>query len=104
MQARLHGERTAVRLRDPLTDRESQSEATTLRQPRARPIGPPESLEDVRQVACRYPDARVANRKVDFAVTTLHRKLDGASSRRVLDRVRDQVQEQLTQSKAIAKD
>src|SRR5215204_5952846 len=93
-----------MRLRDPLADRESETEAAALGQPRTRSIGPPKTLKDVRKVGRRDADARVADGELHFPVAALERDLHRTAARRVFDRVRDEVQEQLPQSNAVTED
>ena len=45
---------------------EPEPESAALRLPRARAIGAPESIEDVRQIGRRDADARVAHRDDDL--------------------------------------
>ena len=94
-----------MRLHDPLCDRETEPEPAALRGPRARAIGPPEAVEDVWQIVGGDSDARVPNGDRDFIVAAPRRRqLHMAAARRVLDRVRDDVEEQLPESRSIAHD
>src|ERR1700682_6087724 len=61
----LHRDGPAVRLCDPLSDGQTQTCTRPGPGPGTRRIGPPESLEDVRQIAGSNPDAGVANREGD---------------------------------------
>src|SRR4051794_39307664 len=49
-EARLHGDPAAMRLGNPLADRQSQPEAAALARAGAGAIGAPEAVEHVRQV------------------------------------------------------
>ena len=97
MQARLRGERTAVRLRDPLADREAESEAAALGGARARPVGAPEAVEDEGEIRGRDADPRVAHGERDLTIAASERELHLTALRRVLDRVGDEVEEELSQ-------
>src|SRR5436190_17122835 len=54
-----HFDTPPVCLRDPLTNGEAQPRAGSLPGPGARRVGPPEAVENVRQVAEGDPDPRV---------------------------------------------
>src|SRR2546426_9260685 len=93
----------AVRLRDPLADREPESCARPLAGAGAGRVGPPKAIEDVRQVAGRDPDAGVGNAEghspmpVRKGRDVLLPQLDlhAAALGRVLHGVGQQVQDQL---------
>src|SRR3954468_19416962 len=57
----LHRDGPAVRLRDPLGDRQPETGARTVPGTRARRVGSPEPLEDVGQVAGGDADAAIGD-------------------------------------------
>src|SRR5678809_850062 len=83
-------------LGDPLGDRQSEAGSGLRAHPRAGRIAAPEAIEDIRKVAWRYPYTGVAYLKhnVAAAVVQLHR--DCPARRRVLHRVGDQVEKELS--------
>src|SRR5205085_4418391 len=92
----------AVRLRDPLTDREAKPKPTTLGHSRADPVGAPETLEDVREVRRRNSDARIPHRERNVIRMPPEPDVHLATGRCVLDGVGDEIQKKLAQSRAIA--
>src|SRR5437660_10680433 len=60
--------RAAVRFGDPLADGEAEPRSRTLAGTRARRIRPPETIEDVRQVARRDADAGIGDGQGDASV------------------------------------
>jgi len=90
-----------MRLRDPLADRESQSESTALGHSRSHSIGPPEPLENVWKVGGGYSDSRITNGECHVVRMPAQSELDFAAGRCVLDGVGDQVEKELAQTSAI---
>ena len=102
-EPRLRRERPAVGLHDPLRDRQPKAEAAALRRTRPNAVRAPEAIEDVRQIVRRDPHPGIAHDDRDLVVRTArHRHLHATAARRVLDRVRHEVEQQLAQARAIA--
>src|SRR5215207_6703293 len=93
-----------MRLRDPLTDCKSESETPSFRHAGPHAIGAPETLEDVRNISRGYSDPRIAHCKRHIVRMHTQAEIDFAAGRRVLDRVRDEVEKQLTKPSGIAHD
>src|SRR3954454_12690311 len=91
-----------MRLRDPLTYRQPQPEPTTFRHSRSHAISAPESFEDVWEVRRRYSYPCVTHRKGDVVRMSAEPQLHFPTGGRVFDRIGDQVEEQLTQTRAIS--
>src|SRR2546425_2435794 len=91
-----HLDPPAVRLGDPLADREAQPGAGPLAGAGARRVGAPEAVEDVRQIARRDPDPGVGDADRDLAVLLAQLDADATPAGSVLHRVLNQVQHQLT--------
>src|SRR5882757_7563683 len=87
----LHLDRAAVRLRDPLADGEAEAGAGALAGARARGIGAPKTIEDVRQIPGRDADAGVGHREHGASVIAPQLHGDLTAARRVLDRVLDEI-------------
>src|ERR1700716_4359730 len=85
-----------MRLGDPLADREAEARARALARAGARGVGAPEAVEDVRQIARRDADAGVRYR--EYGRPVVAGELDGnlPAARRVLHRVLDEIERELT--------
>ena len=98
---RLHSERTAVCLRDPLTDCQAKTEATSFGGARSHPIRPPESFKNMRQIGRSDTCAGVAHRKRNVIRMATKSEVHSPAGRRVLDCVCYKIQEQLPEPRAI---
>src|SRR2546422_10556556 len=74
-----HVDPPAVRLGNPFGDGESQPRAGTLTGTRARRIGAPEAIEDVRQVSRADADSGTAHAEGDPAGRRAHLEAHGAA-------------------------
>src|SRR5690606_34353214 len=90
----------AVRLDDPPADREPEAGAGASGLERR----PPERREEVRDRIFRDPDARVLDREDDLLAVRLRGDRDPAALGRELDRVPDQVLEELEHTVAVRED
>src|SRR5438128_3708762 len=91
---RAHG--AAVKLDDVLHQREAEPEAAV--RARARAVALAERLEDVRNELRRDPDARVGDDDLDARLGARETHAHAAARRRELDRVREQVPDDLLQT------
>src|SRR6478752_10583228 len=85
-RAALHGDGAAVCLGNPLGDRETEAGPRTIARARARRIGPPEAVENVRQITRSDADARIAHGDADRLLVVREGEVDGPALRCVLDR------------------
>src|SRR6266496_4762678 len=78
----LHVNRAAVGFGDPFTDGETETSAGALARARARRVGAPEAVEDVRQIPGRNPDPGVGDGEhgTPVAAGQLHGDLTAARS------------------------
>src|SRR6266481_1930472 len=97
----LHVDGAAVRFGDPLADGETEAGAGTLARARARRVGAPEPVEDVRQIPGRDPDPGVgdAEHGTPVAACQLHGNLPAA--RCVLHGVLDEIERELAHAAAV---
>ena len=97
-EPRRHVDRPAVRVRDPLRDREAQPETAALARARARTVRAPEAVKDERQVRRCDAEPRVGDGESRVVATFLERECHRAVARRVLERIRREIQEHLPQT------
>src|SRR5437773_1128152 len=94
----------AVRLGNPLGDGESQPRAGTLTGTRARRIGAPEAIEDVRQVSRGDADSGIGHAEGDPAVREAQLHAHGPARGSVLHGVGEEVQDQLADAGGVDRD
>src|SRR6266853_5847285 len=97
----LHLDAPAMRLGDPLADGEPQPRPRPLAGAGARGIGTVEPVEDVRYVARRDADPCIGDGEGDAAVLVSQAYTHPAAARRVLHRVREQIEQQLAHAAAV---
>src|SRR6185503_7871410 len=90
-----HRDGTTVGLGNPLGDRETQPGSGTLSRARAGRVGPPEAVEYMREITRRNPDSRVTHGQGHRIALIGQAQGDLAASGSVLDRVGDQVEQEL---------
>src|SRR6185295_12742316 len=83
----------AVQFHEVADDREAEAQSAIL--PAGSDVGLAEPLEHVRDELRMNADAGIADHDLDIASVAAHREIDHAVSRRELDRVREQVPDDL---------
>src|SRR5258707_15646395 len=91
-----------MRLRNPLADRKSESESAALRHSRPRAIRSPESLEYMWNVGGGDSNARVADCECHGVWMHAKPELHFAAGRRVLDRIRYEIEKKLPQTSGVS--
>ena len=90
MRRALDPDSTAVRFDDALRDRKAEPGALAVRACRL-----PESIEDTRQILDRDAGARIGNPEDDLLIPHRRRDRDATAGVRELDRIADQVKQDL---------
>src|SRR5258708_18999449 len=99
-----HVDGAAVRLGDPLADGEAEAGAGTLARARARRVGAPEAVEDVRQIPGRDPDPGVGDGEPGTPVAAGQLHGDLTAARCVLHRVLDEIERELAHAAPVHRD
>src|SRR6476646_47756 len=89
-------------LGDPLAYRQSKSKPSSFRHSRPHAVRSPESLEDVRNVSRGNSNPRITHRERHVIWMNPKPDIDFPACRRVLDRVRDEIEKQLAQTSAVS--